>query len=83
MSSETRSPEELEELMSNAYEEYLYDKSDMSLALTFYSTMIALSDENNSVKEFVRRKELITIITELDFTGQYNQSGFEDIRNNI
>ncbi len=69
-----------EEERSDAYLNYLENQSDLSLAGIFYNTMSKLLDKDFGVKEFVRKKELINIITELDFTGKLDVTGFEDIR---
>ncbi len=71
-----------EELLSNRYDVYLEQQTDLGLASIFYNTMSKLIDRDFGVKEFVRRDELTNIIKELDYTGKLDVSGFEDIRNN-
>ena len=70
-----------EELLSNRYDQFLEQQSDLGLASIFYNTMSKLVDKNYDVKEFVRRDELVNTIKELDYTGKLNVNGFEDIRN--
>lgn len=72
-----------EEQRSDAYTNYLEHQSDLSLAGIFYNTMSKLLDKNFGVPEFVRKKELIDIVKELDFTGKLDVTGFEDIRRKI
>ena len=76
-------PEEIEQCMANAYDHYLVRQPDYHLAVIFHHAMCRLMDKDCKVKEFDRKKELIQMITELDFTGKLDVSGFEDIRNNL
>ncbi len=70
-----------EEILSNRYDIFLENQSDLGLASIFYNTMSKLMDRKYNVKEFVRRDELVNTIKELDYTGKLNVNGFEDIRN--
>lgn len=70
-----------EEILSNRYDIFLEQQSDLGLASIFYNTMSKLVDRVYDVKEFVRRDDLINTIKELDFTGKLNVNGFEDMRN--
>ncbi len=70
-----------EEILSNRYDQYLENQSDLGLASIFYNSMSKLVDKKYDVKEFVRRDELVNIIKEIDYTGKLDVSGFEDIRN--
>ncbi len=81
-----------EEEFADAYQNYLEYQSDLGLAGIFYNTMSKLLAnvmrtkcivKDYNIKEFVRKEELINIITELDFTGKLDVTGFEDIRNKI
>ena len=71
-----------EECRNNAYVDYLEQQADLSLANIFYYAMCKLVKFDFSVKHFDKRKELIDMITELDFTGEFD-TGFEDIRKEI
>ncbi len=76
-------PSLVEQCMANAYQDYLEQQSDYGLAVIFHHAMCRLMDKDCKVREFDRKKELIQMITELDFTGKLNVSGFEDQRNSI
>lgn len=76
-------PEEIEQCQANAYTDYLEQQSDYGLVVIFHHAMCRLMDKDCKVKEFDRKKELIQMITELDFTGKLDVSGFEDTRNNL
>ena len=72
-----------EEILSDAYVNFLEHQSDLGLASILYNTMSKKIDKKYNVREFVRKEELIQIITEIDFTGKLNVGGFEDIRNSL
>ncbi len=72
-----------EECRANAYVEYLGQQTDLGLACIFYTSMSKLVNKDFGVKYFDKKRELIQMITELDFTGELDMSGFEDIRNLI
>lgn len=76
-------PEQIEQCQANAYQDYLEQESVQSLVMTFHYTMCRLMNKDGEVREFDRKKELIQMITELDFTGKLDVSGFEDTRNNL
>jgi hypothetical protein len=76
-------PEEIEQCLANAYTDYLEQQSDYNLVVVLHHVMCNLIDKDFNVREFDRRKELIQMITELDFTGKFDVSGFEDQRNSI
>ena len=72
-----------EECLSDAYQDYLEQQSDYGLVVIFHNAICKLMDKDCKVREFDRKKELIQMITELDFTGKLDVSGYEDIRNNL
>ncbi len=76
-------PEELEEIRANAYYNYLEEQSDYMIAVIFHNAMCRLMDKDCSVKEFVRHDWLKQMIQELDYTGEHDVSGFEDMRSSI
>ncbi len=72
-----------EEVIASVYEDYLGQQSDISLVNIFCNAMGRLQDKDFMVDYFIRKQGLIQMITELDFTGNIDVSGFEDIRNEI
>lgn len=72
-----------EERRFDAYVDYLGKQTDIGLSCIFYSAMNKLAEDDFSVKYFDKKRELIGMIVELDFTGEHDLSGFEDIRNLI
>ncbi len=69
-----------ESVLHNLWEDYLEQQSDQTLANIFQYAMFQLANKFGGVDEFVRKKELIQFILELDYTGEFDASGFEDFK---
>lgn len=78
----TPTPEEIEEAQANAWKDYLYHKSAIELGSILFFAICKLMDNRNEV-QCLDYDKLIELIRELDYTGEFDVSGFEDIRSNI
>ncbi|HDY68334.1 MAG TPA: hypothetical protein ENH85_11160 [Candidatus Scalindua sp.] len=76
-------PEEIEESQANAYYDYLDQQSGYELAVIFHYAMCKLQDKDGKVRDFDRKCWLINMIRELDYSGEHDVSGFEDIRREV
>lgn len=72
------SPEEIEEVMINRYEDFLKQQSDRDLAIRIGH--LAIGNEISLTD--LQRKTLIEMIQEIDSTGLLDED-FEDMRNNL
>lgn len=69
-----------EDEIAGVYEDYLEKESDINLTSIL---LHALTNKNNTVKlEDYERTQLISMIQNLDWTGEYD-TDFEDLRKSV